>query len=164
MAENKHSSDGIAEDLIRAFVQIGCAENHAKTLLEKAQSEIEEGIIDVTNQSELEKSIAKVNELTDETNRLADLRRKMMLKLKELYPDGDASYWCMVKHLGIGAYTAWEVYQASEDDPDFFNLSIEANKAFLRALSRFIGVDVVECAACFADLIKAKGENKNGES
>ena len=151
--ENKHSSDGIAEDLIRAFVQIGCAENHAKTLLEKAQSELEEDIAVDTDAQ-----IKKIDSLIDEVYRLTDLRRKMMLRLKEMYPNGDASYWCMVKHLGIGAYTAWEVYQASNDDPDLFYLSNEANKAFLRALSAFIGVEIVECAACFSDLIKAKGE------
>ena len=151
--ENKHSSDGMAEDLIRAFVQIGCAENHAKTLLEKAQSELEEDIaVDADAQ------IKKIDSLIDEVYRLTDLRRKMMLRLKEMYPNGDASYWCMVKHLGIGAYTAWEVYQASNDDPDLFYLSKEANKAFLRALSAFIGVEIVECAACFSDIIKAKGE------
>lgn len=154
--ENKHSSDGLAEDLIRAFVQVGCAENHAKTLLEKANSELEEGIIDAENSNALADQLEKINRLTDETNRLADLRRKMMLKLKELYPDGDHSYWCMVKHLGVGAYTAWEVYQASDDDPDFFNLSLEANKAFIRALSCFIGVEVVECAACFSDILKGE--------
>lgn len=154
--ENKHSSDGLAEDLIRAFVQVGCAENHAKTLLEKANSELEEGIIDAENSNALADQLEKINRLTDETNRLADLRRKMMLKLKEMYPDGNHSYWCMVKHLGVGAYTAWEVYQASDDDPDFFNLSIEANKAFIRALSCFIGVEVVECAACFSDILKGE--------
>lgn len=156
MAKNEHSSDGIAEDLIRAFVQIGCAENHAKTLLEKAQSELEEGIIDVEDRDVALTQVDKINQLTEETNRLADLRRKMMLKLKELYPDGDPSFWCMVKHLGVGAYTAWEVYQASDDDPDFFNIAIEANKAFIRALSSFIGVEVVECAACFSDILKGE--------
>lgn len=156
MAKNEHSSDGIAEDLIRAFVQIGCAENHAKTLLEKAQSELEEGIIDVEDRDVALTQVDKINQLTEETNRLADLRRKMMLKLKELYPDGDPSFWCMVKHLGVGAYTAWEVYQASDDDPDFFNLAFEANKAFIRALSSFIGVEVVECAACFSDILKGE--------
>ena len=106
--KNKHSSDGMAEDLIRAFVQIGCAENHAKTLLEKAQSELEEGIIDAEDRESTNSQLDKINQLTEETNRLADLRRKMMLKLKELYPNGDPSYWCMVKHLGVGAYTAWD--------------------------------------------------------
>lgn len=160
MAKNEHSSDGIAEDLIRAFVQVGCAENHAKTLLEKAHSELEGGIIDIEDKDAVSGQLEKINMLTEETNRLADLRRKMMLKLKELYPNGDPSYWCMVKHLGIGAYTAWEVYQASDDDDDFFNLSMEANKAFIRALSAFIGVEVVECAACFSDILKGE---KHGE-
>lgn len=156
MGKNEHSSDGLAEDLIRAFVQIGCAENHAKTLLEKANSELEEGIIDVEDGEATAYQLDKLNYLTDETNRLADLRRKMMLKLKELYPDGDPSFWCMVKHLGVGAYTAWEVYQASDDDPDFYNLAMEANKAFIRSLSSFIGVEVVECAACFSDILKGE--------
>ena len=38
--QNKHSSDSIAEDLIRAFTQIGNTELHTKTLLEKRVSEI----------------------------------------------------------------------------------------------------------------------------
>lgn len=155
MAENKHSSDGIAEDLIRAFVQIGCTESHLKTLLEKSIAEMENGLIEVENHDVLEAQMEKINEITEEINENADLRRRMMLKLFEMY-DGDKSYWCVVKHLGIGAYTAWEVYQASDDDPDLLDMALNANKRFIKALSRFLGTEVTECAACFADILKAK--------
>ena len=44
--QNKHSSDSIAEDLIRAFTQVGNTELHTKTLLEKRVSEIEKVMIE----------------------------------------------------------------------------------------------------------------------
>ena len=162
MAENRNSSDTAAEDLIRAFVQIGCAESHMKTLLEKAVSELENGLIDVEKPDVLTAQTEKITELTDEITETAQLRRRMMLKLFEMY-DGDKSYWCLIKHLGIGAYTAWEVYQASDDDPALLEIAMDANKRFIKALSRFLGVEVVECAACFGDLMKAKkGDKANG--
>ena len=155
MAENKNSSDGLAEDLIRAFVQIGCAESHLKTLLEKSLSQMENGLIDVEKPGVLQAHTEKLEDIASEIEANAQLRRRMMLKLFEMY-DGDKDYWCLVKHLGVGAFTAWEVYQASDDDPELLDMAMEANKRFINALSHFLGMEVVECAACFADLIKAK--------
>lgn len=145
-------SDGIGEDLIRSFVQVGCAEVHMKTLIEKTNSELENGIVeDFQAQSE------KLNELVEEANNLAELRRSIMLRLFNMY-DGDKDYWCVVKHLGIGAFTLFEAYEASEDDPALLELALEANKRFIKAMCRFLGTEIVDCAACFADLISAKGE------
>ena len=159
MARNPNSSDSMSEDLIRAFVQMGCAESHLKTLLEKAVSELENGLIDVENPEVLKAHTEKIDEITEEITLTADLRRRMMLKLYDMY-NGDKSYWCMVKHLGVGAYTAWEVYQASDDDPELLQMALDANKRFIKALSRFLGTEIVECAACFGDLMKAKKGDK----
>ena len=38
--ENKHSSDGIAEDLIRSFVQMASVELHTKTLIQKGYQKL----------------------------------------------------------------------------------------------------------------------------
>ena len=154
MAANPHA-DGLAEDLIRAFVQIGCAELHLKTLLEKSLSEVENGLIEVEKPEVLQAHMEKTEDIDAELEANAQLRRRMMLKLFEMY-DGDKDYWCLVKHLGIGAFTTWEAYQASDDDPELLDMAMEANKRFINALSHFLGMEVVECAACFADLIKAK--------
>lgn len=157
--ENKHSSDGIAEDMIRAFVQTGCAEIHAKTLLEKYQAQLENGLIDVTDPEVVQAQIEKIDDTVQEITSLAQLRRGIMLRLFELF-DGDKDYWCEVKHLGIGAYTLFEAYQASDDDPTLLNLANEANKRFIKALTRFLGVPITECASCFSDILKAqKKEN-----
>ncbi len=154
MAVNRNSSDGLAEDLIRAFTQVGCAESHAKTLLEKATAELDNGLIDIENHEVVEKQIEHINDLTDEINELAELRRDMMRYLQKMYPDGDKNYWCMVKHLSIASMTAFEVYQASDDDPELLNMALEANKRFVKALTHFLGVEISDCAACFADMIK----------
>ena len=154
MAVNRNSSDGLAEDLIRAFVQVGCAESHAKTLLEKATAELDNGLIDIENHDVVEKQIEHINDLTDEINELAELRRDMMRYLQKMYPDGDKNYWCMVKHLSIASMTAFEVYQASDDDPELLNMALEANKRFVKALTHFLGVELTSCAACFHDMIK----------
>lgn len=153
--ENKHSSDGIAEDMIRSFVQIGCAESHAKTLLEKYQAQLENGLIDVTKPDVVQAQVEKIDDTVQEINSLAQLRRGIMLRLFELF-DGDKDYWCEVKHLGIGAYTLFEAYQASDDDPTLLNLANEANKRFIKALTRFLGVPITECASCFSDILKAQ--------
>lgn len=154
MARNELSSSGIAEDLIRAFTQVGCAESHAKTLLEKATAELENGLIELENRELVEKQVEHINDLTDEINSLAELRRDMMRYLQKMYPDGDKNYWCMVKHLSIAQFTAFEVYQASDDDPDLLNMALEANKRFVKALTHFLGVEISECAACFSDMLR----------
>lgn len=144
-------SDGIAEDLIRAFVQVGCAENHAKTLLEKFDAELTL----LTDEEAIDKKIDEIQDITEEIDELAELRRSMMLKLFNMY-DGSKDYWCMVKHMGIASMTAFEAYQASDDDTELLNMALEANKRFIKALSHFLGTEPTSCAACFADVLKAK--------
>lgn len=146
------NSDGAAEDLIRSFVQLSCAELHAKTLLEKTESSLENGIVDLENEEEVQKAVEKLNSMSEELGMIAEARRGVMLTLFNMY-NGDKDYWCMVKHLGSGAYTLFEAYQATED-PEVYDLALEANKCFIRALTHFLGVEITECAACFADMIK----------
>ena len=148
------NGDGAAEDMVRSFVQLSCAELHAKTILEKTEAELEEGIVDVENEEECEKAVEKIASMTEELNLIAECRRAVMLKLFNMY-EGDKDYWCMVKHLGSGAFTLFEAYQATED-PDIYNLALEANKCFVQALTHFLGVEITDCASCFADLLKAK--------
>lgn len=154
--ERNIQSDGVAEDLIRSITQIGCAEVHAKTLLEKFTAELENGIIDPEDGEAVSAQIEKIEEVTEEIDSLAELRRATQLALFNLF-DGEKDYWCLIKHLCIGAYTLFEAYQAS-GDTQLLNLSLEANKRLTKALTRFLGVEVTDCAACFSDMLKAKGE------
>lgn len=148
------NSDGTAEDLIRSFVQIGCAEIHAKGLLEKYEAEMEEGIVDLEDDDAVQTQLDKISSVEEELGELAELRRGIMLHLFNMY-DGEKDYWCMVKHIGTGAYTLFEAYQATEDAA-LYNLALEANKAFIKALTHFLGVEITDCAACFADMIRRK--------
>lgn len=156
-------SDGTAEDIIRAFVQAGCAEVHAKTLVEKYNAQLENGLIDLNDSGAVLRQTDKITAITEELNNLAELRRSLMLRLFDMY-DGDKDYWCMTKHLGIGAYTLFEAYQASEDDSELYTLALEANKRFVWSLSHFLGTEITDCAACFADLMKSKGKENHGET
>ena len=49
MAENKQASEGLAEDLIRSMVQTGFYRTTFKTLVEKRQSEMDNGLIDTND-------------------------------------------------------------------------------------------------------------------
>lgn len=147
MGKNVNSSDGIAEDMIRAFVQFGCSELHAKTLLEKTNAELENGMIEVGE------GVDKASMYEEMMESYAELRRGTMKKLFDMYK-GDNSVWCLVKHLGMGMYTAFEAYQASEHDERLFELYLEANRQFVKALSVFLGVEITDCSACFSDMLK----------
>lgn len=148
--ENPHSSDGIAEDLIRSFVQFGTAEMHLKTLVEKTLAKIENPSPD--DPDDLMEQLVGYE---DQMGEVASLRRKAMLALFEMY-NGNKDAWCLVKHLGIGAMQMFEAYQASDNDVELFNLWVESNKAFTKALCVFLGVEITDCAACFADMLKEK--------
>lgn len=151
-------SDGISEDLIRAFVQAGCAELHMKTLVEKYNAQVENGLIDLTDNEAVQKQIDKITSATDELNEFAETRRSLMLILKDMY-DGDPDYWCVVKHAGLAMYCAFEAYQASEDDQDLYTTYLETNKRFIKSLTHFLGVEITDCAACFADILKSKSKD-----
>ena len=144
---NEHASDGIAEDLIRAFVQAGCAELHLKTLVEKTVAKIE------NPSPEDGDLIVELEEYERQMNDATNLRRSAMRNLFNLY-NGNKDAWCLVKHLGLASMTMFEAYQASDNDTELYDLWIKSNKAFTKSLCIFLGVEITDCAACFADMLK----------
>lgn len=152
-------SDGLAEDLIRSFQQLVCVEGHYKTLIEKYQSELENGLIDVTDTDVRNKHLDLLGDAIVELNLVAELRRASMRFLMELY-DGDTSYWCIVKHLAAADYTAFEVYQASDNDSELLNRYLEIHARFVHAVTRWLGTEITDCSSCLSDILK--GERKDG--
>lgn len=157
------SEVGAAEDLLRAIVQMGCAEVHAITLYFKSESQLENGLVDVTDPNVLQRTIEKMDMFRADINTYADLRRRMTKALTAMFDNEqkDPLLWCQIKHLGIAYYTALESYQASDDDPELLELAYESYKAFAKAVTRFLGVEITECASCLSDALKAtlKGED-----
>lgn len=155
---NKHSTDGFSEDLIRSFTQLICSEGHLKSLIEKTTSELENGIVNVDDPDELNKALDKLDNMQQELVEIADTRRKMMVKLYEMY-DGDKDYWCQVKHLANASYTAFEAWQGSDNDSALYEFALETNAHFVKALSHFIGTEITSCSSCMADMLKGGKHN-----
>lgn len=149
-------SDGAAEDIIRAITQLVCTEGHYKTLLEKYNSELNNGLTD-----DIPGTVEKMNDAMDELGKIAELRRTLMLRLQEDY-GGDVSYWCLVKHLSAASYNTFEAFQASDNDAALLNAYLDINACFIKALSLWLGMEPVECVSCFSDAIKGKGVENNG--
>lgn len=155
MSQNRLTETGMAEDLIRSFVQFGAAEIHAMNLYYKSQAEVENELIDVNNTDVLLRQLEKIEQYQRDIEVYAQLRRSVMRYLFEMF-EGEKDVWCLVKHLGIGAMTVFEAYEASENDLELLNLAYEANRAFVEAMSRFLGIEITDCAACFSDAMKGE--------
>ena len=151
--KNRDSEVGQAEDMIRAFVQFGAAEIHAMNLYYKTTAEMENGLVDVEDTEVLQKHLEKAGQYQEDINTCANLRRSVMRTLFSMF-EGDKDVWCLVKHLGIGAMTIFEAYEASDNDPELLNEAYEANKVFVKAVSRFLGIEITDCAACLSDALK----------
>lgn len=151
--KNNNAEVGYAEDLIRSYVQFGCAEIHAMTLYYKATAEAENGLIDVEDSEVLAKHIEKIEQYKEDIDSYANMRRNIMRKLFSMF-DGDKDMWCQAKHLGIGAMTLFEAYEGSDDDVELLTMAYEANKEFVKAMTRFIGVEITDCASCLSDVLK----------
>ena len=158
--QNKHSSDGIAEDLIRSLVQMASVELHTKTLIEKRVSEIENGMV---NEEDIPKQLEIIQGLKEDIEEQAEVRRSIMLYLYNLYGQkGNKEYWCMVKHASGAMYTMFEAWQASDKGEELLSMAIQINKIFIKALTCFLGVEITECSSCFSDILKAElKENGN---
>ena len=164
---NKESETGQAEDMLRSIVQLGASEVHYITLYNKARAEMENGLIDVDNQDVLNAQMEKMTRYQDAINEVAELRRQMMRKLFCLFHDekdfkDKNDEWCIIKHLGVAMYCAYESYQASDNDLDLLDTAYEINKQFSKAVSGWLGLEIVDCAACLSDALK--GEKENGSS
>lgn len=151
--KNEHSSDGIAEDLIRSFTQVANSELHLKTLIEKRISELENGMVE---EKDVPKHLEIIQDLKEDVEEYANLRRNIMLYLYRMYGEkGNKEYWCVCKHLSMAMYTCFEAWQATDKDEELLSLAIDLNKQFIKAMTHFLGVEVTSCASCFGDILKA---------
>lgn len=155
---NVNSEVGSAEDLLRAIVQMGAAEIHAMGLYYKTTAELENGLVDIDDNEVLQKHIEKAEMYREDIETYATLRRQMSSELFDMFEGGDKDMWCMVKHLGLSMMQCFEAYENSDNNLALLNLAYEANKAFTKAVTRFLGVEVTSCAACFADSLKGNKE------
>ena len=156
MSRNRDSEVGAGEDLLRAIVQMACAEIHAQTLYYKHTSELDNGIVDVEDMNAVQSHLEKIEMFREDIEEYANLRRRMMNCLYEMFDNDkkDKNMWCQIKHLGASAYTAFETYQASDQDAELLLIAYDTNKAFVKAVTRFLGVEISDCASCFSDSMK----------
>lgn len=166
MSKNIYSEVGAAEDLLRSIVQIGCAEIHAQTLYYKATSELDNGIVDVENIELVQRHLEKIEMFRNDIETYANLRRRMTRTLFEMFDNDkkDKNMWCQIKHLGIASYTAFETYQASDQNSELMLIAYETNRAFIKAATRFLGVEVSDCASCFSDSMKGTDSDVKEEN
>lgn len=155
--KNKNSETGMAEDMLRSIVQLGATEIHYQTLYNKARAELENGLIKVEDEKIRDSQINKIEYYRSEIACIADVRRRLMKHLFDMF-EGNKDAWCLVKHLGIAMMTAFEAYQASDDDLDLLDIYFDINKEFNKAVTDFLGMEITDCAACVSDMLK--GESK----
>ena len=154
MSRNVHSEVGASEDLLRSIVQMSCAEIHAMGLYFKTTAEMENGLIDVSNPEILQKQLDKADMYQEDIETYGNLRRSMMRSLFDMFDGGDKDMWCMVKHLGLSAMQCFEAYENSDNNLELLNTAYEANKAFTKAVTRFLGIEIGDCSACLSDELK----------
>lgn len=156
MGRNKNSEVGAGEDLLRAIVQMGAAEIHAMGLYYKTTAEMENGLVDIDDNEVLQKYLDKANMYLEDIETYAVLRRRMTTALKEMVgtENADKDLWCMVKHLGLSMMQCFEAYENSDNNLELLNLAYEANKAFTKAVTRFLGIEITDCSSCLSDSMK----------
>lgn len=154
-------ADGLAEDQIRSFQQLVCVEGHYKTLIEKYNSELNHGIVDVEDDEVRKAHLEKLDDAITELSQISELRRHSMRFLMELYGSENTDMWCIIKHLSAADYTAFEVYQASDGDAEMLNLYLEIHARFVHAITRWLGTEITDCSSCLTDALR-KGVNKDG--
>lgn len=156
MAKNVNSEVGSAEDLLRAVVQMGAAEIHAMGLYFKTTAEMENGLVNIDDPEVLQKQIDKAEMYREDIETYATLRRQMTTALKDMVGTEEANkdMWCMVKHLGLSMMQCFEAYENSDNNLELLNLAYEANKAFTKAVTRFLGIEIGDCASCLSDALK----------
>ena len=158
MSRNVNSEIGSSEDLLRAIVQMGAAEIHAMGLYYKTVAEMENGLVNIDDNEVLQKQIEKSEMYQEDIETYADLRRQMMNALMSMVGTDEANkdLWCMVKHLGLAMMQTFEAYENSDNNLELLNIAYESNKAFTKAVTRFLGIEITSCSACLSDALKGE--------
>lgn len=150
MAENKLSSEGLLEDLIRTMVQLTCAELHEKTNVERLNADLELGNITMDEFNQMEPDYI---ENLEQVTALRRATTKMIFDISG--GEGNVKKWCLTKHVGGAMYTAFEAWQASDNDMALYDLYLSINQYFIKVMTDFMGLPVISCASCLTDMLKA---------
>lgn len=156
MTQNKYSTEGMLEDMIRSYVQMCATELHEKTNLERINAELErEGI----TYAEFEKQEKLVLENLESYTQIRRATQKSIFDLAG--GKGDIHEWCKVKHLAMSMYTMFETYQASDSNMAVYDLYLAINKEFIKTMTKFLGLPITDCSACFTDFLKGSLESED---
>lgn len=151
------TGDTGAEDIIRALVNAAVAEAHVKTNYEKSISEMENGKVDVENETTYSLQVDKIETTHEQLDSITNLRRRIMQALYDKFPNHKETEWCMVKHLAVVQNCLYEAYTASQDTL-LERLWLDANEEFTKAMTDFLGFEITPCSSCFADMLKKEGD------
>lgn len=92
--------------------------------------------------------------MKEELFEVTEQRRQDMRTLFDLFEGkGDKEQWCIVKHAAMAMYTAFEAWQASDNDRLLYQICIE-KMLISSKITQFTGVPITECASCFSDMMK----------
>ena len=154
--KNINSTNGITEDLLRACSEIGCTEQHIRSLIIKYESQLENGIIDTANDEITSSHLDKIARLDKQLENLAEVRRDIMRKLIKMHPNGNQDLWCNIKHLNNASNFIFEAYQGSDRDTELYSLLLDIERERTLTISEFLGTEIKPCASCLDDMLKDK--------
>lgn len=148
--ENKQSTSGMLEDLVRSLQQLASGELHSKTALEKLEGQM----LSVEDADIVELS-AQIRDAEEHLGLVTEQRRSIMRIIAKYAKDLNPEKWCEVKHMAMASYTAFEAYQAyGDNDADLYVLYMSTNDLFIQSVSDWLGLEIPACASCFSDALK----------
>ena len=163
---NKNSSSGVAEDALRAIREARALENHQFTLMMELDSKWKDSLnADELDTDALERVMEDVRESVEDMLKISQIRRKRMKYATDIFNNkGDEKKWCSIKHVLGLIESTFEIWQA-DPTPENFEDLVDVNELTIKFITKWLGVEITSCAACFGDILKAteRGEVDDNE-
>jgi hypothetical protein len=84
------------------------------------------------------------------------LRKVAMNVLKDLSPNYNHRYWCLVKHTIASYQYACELWDTDRDNRTYQSLVLDCAQLMYKMLSQFMWVDLATCWRCLHDELEDK--------
>lgn len=110
---------------------------------------------------EFEEKLDEMPFLEECIDKVYKLRKTAMNVLKDLSPEYNYRYWCLLKHSIASYQYASELWDTDRTNTTYQNLLLDCTQLMYRMLSWYMWVDQATCWRCIADSIEEKIEHLN---
>lgn len=149
--ENANSQRGVETEIIEVIANLIASFSHHYELYNSIETDLMDS--DQFPAEEVEKMQEESNYHYYEMLKLTEQRRSAMRLLRDLWPNPNNQWHCIVKHAIASYQFTQELLATDFENEDYIKLAEMASQYMYSCVSKYLWIDIVTCGRCMKDIL-----------